>query len=161
MSSTKSKRIDGSIVHKAIRFASKIFSEVTLNWYPMKNESYACFFGIGHFAYNLRGKSLVLGTDHCNILWFEMSDDPIIVRWRIFMQSFVVTIRQAVGLKKKVADWLSKLEQHYLEDANGHIDQFEERVDCLLFLTLEFDKADIYTPMTNDEQVYNVIDVEG
>ena len=126
------KRDDGTLVHEAIGFASKKFSEVALNWDPMKKESYACFFGIEHFAYYLRGKPFVLETDHRNILWIEKSDVPIIVRWRIFMQSFVVTIRHIAGLKNKVADWLSRLEQHYLEEANSHIDLLEEDIECLL-----------------------------
>ena len=81
----------------------------------MKKESYACFFGIEHFAYYLRGKPFILETDHRNILWIEKSDVPIIVRWRLFMQSFVVHIRHIAGLKNKVADWLSRLEGHFLE----------------------------------------------
>ena len=77
------------------------------------------------------------------------------------MQSFVVTIRHIAGLKNKVADWLSRLEQHYLEEANSHIDLLEEDIQCLLLLTLEFDEVDIDTPTPNYEQAYNVIEVEG
>ena len=70
----------------------------------MKKESYACLFVTENFAYYLRGKPFAIETDHRHILWIEKSNVSIIVRWRMFMQSFVITIRHVVGLKKKVAD---------------------------------------------------------
>ena len=90
--------INVSVVHEAIGFVCNKFSKVALNWDPMKKELYACFLAIEHFVYYLRGEPTVLETDHRNILWIEKSDVPIIVRWRIFMQSFVVTIRNIAGL---------------------------------------------------------------
>ena len=96
------KGTDGTVTHEAIGFASKKFSDVALRWDTMTKESYGCFFGIEHFAYYLRGKPFILETDHRNILWIEKSDVPIIVRWRLFMQSFVVHIRHIPGLKNKV-----------------------------------------------------------
>ena len=81
-----------------------------MRWDTINKESCGCFFGIEHFAYYLSGKPFILVTDHRNILWIEKSDVPIIIQWRLFMQSFVEQIRHITGLKNKVADWLSRLE---------------------------------------------------
>ena len=43
--------VDGQVAQEAFGFASKKFSDVTMRWDTMKKESYACFFGIEHFAY--------------------------------------------------------------------------------------------------------------
>ena len=34
---------------------------------------------------------------------------PIVVRWRVFLQSFVMFIRHVSGAKNTVADWLSRM----------------------------------------------------
>ena len=135
---------DSQVTHEAIGFASKKFSDVALRWDTMKKESYACFFGIEHFAYYLRGKSFILETDHRNILWIEKSDVPIIVRWRLFMQSFVVYIRHIPGLKNKVADWLSRLEEHFVKEKSLDTkDLIDDNISCLLFTNLDFSEDDI------------------
>ena len=77
------------------------------------------------------------------------------------MQSFVMTICHVAELKNKIADWFSRLEQHYLEDANSQIDLLEKDIDCLLFITLEFDEVDIDTPTVSYVQVHNVIELES
>ena len=53
------------------------------------------------------------------------------------------------------------IEQHYLEDANSHINLLLENFECLFFLTLEFDEDDINTSKVNYEQVHNVNKMEG
>ena len=136
--------MDCTVTQEAIGFASKKFSDVALRWDTMKKESYGCFFGIEHFAYYLRGKPFILETDHRNIIWREKSDVPIFVRWRLFMQSFVVHIRHIPGLKNKVADWLSRLEEHFLKQKSREHGEIEEdNISCLLFTNLEFSEADI------------------
>ena len=60
---------DGQVTHEAIGFASKKFSDVAMQWDTRKKESYACFFGIEHFAYYLHGKPFIIETDHRNMLW--------------------------------------------------------------------------------------------
>ena len=79
----------------------------------MKKEVYACSFGIFTFAIYLRGNSFVLETDHNNILWIEKSLVPMVMRWRMFMQSFMVWIRHIPGAQNKVADWITRLEKYY------------------------------------------------
>ena len=63
---------------------------------------------------------MILETDYRNIFWIEKSDVPIIVRLSLFMQSFVVYIHHIPGLKNKVVDWLSLLEEKFLREIIGH-----------------------------------------
>ena len=66
---------------------------------PSKMKAYAAYYGVSHFAYYLRGKQFILETDHRNLLWIEKSDVPIVVRWRVFLQSFVMFVRHIAGTK--------------------------------------------------------------
>ena len=65
------EHIDGSIMHEAISFASKQFSEVDLSLGPIKKESYACFFGNKHVAYYHRCKPFILETDYRDVLFVQ------------------------------------------------------------------------------------------
>jgi len=94
----------GVIVHEPIGFASQKFSSITARWDAFKKEAYAAFYGVQHFSYYLRGKAFLLGTDHRNLLWIEKSEVPIVVRWRVFIQSFVIFVRYISGAKNTVAD---------------------------------------------------------
>ena len=74
------RKVDGKEdSHEVIGFASKKFSEQAFRWDMFKKEGYAIFFAVKHFAYYLRGKPLVLETDHRNLLWIEKSEAPIVV----------------------------------------------------------------------------------
>ena len=135
---------DGQVTHETIGFASNKFSDVAMRWYTMNKESYGCFLGIDFFAYYLRGKPFILVTDHRNIFWIEKSDVPIIVQWRLFMQSFVVPIRYIAGLKSKVEHWLSRLEEHFVQQKDLSTSYIEEdSISCLLFTNHEFSEEDI------------------
>ena len=103
------KKEDGTEVYEPIGFASRKFSETALKWDAFKKEAYAAFFGVDYFAYYLRGKPFILETDHRNLQWIEKSEVPMVVRWRVFMQSFCLYIRHIPGTKNLVADWLSRM----------------------------------------------------
>ena len=95
--------------HEVIGFASKKFSEQAYRWDMFKKEAYVIFFGVNHFSYYLRGKPLVLETDHRNLVWIEKSEAAIVVRWRIFMQQFIIWLRHIPGRQNIVADWMSRM----------------------------------------------------
>jgi hypothetical protein len=95
-------------VHEPIGFASKKFTSTARRWDTFKKEAFAIYFGVSSYAYYLRGKPLVLETDHRNLVWMESSIVPIVIRWRVYLQSFDVTIRHISGTKNMVADWLSR-----------------------------------------------------
>ena len=83
------------VVHELIAFARQKFSNIASRWDAFKKEAYAAYYGVSHFAYYLRGKPIFLETDHRNLLWIEKSDVPIVVRWRVFLQSHLA--RRAAG----------------------------------------------------------------
>ena len=76
------------------------------------------------------------------------------------MQSFVVQIRHVAGLKNKLAHWLSRLEEHFLQQKNLGSDNIEEgNISCLLFTNLEFSEEDIpleFIDGTSFQEVHTV-----
>lgn len=100
---------DITIQHQPIVFASKRFSTAATNWDPYKREAYALFFGVSTCAYYLRGKAFTLETDHRNLQWIESSEAPIVIRWRVLMQSYDFVIRHIAGKLNTVADYQSRL----------------------------------------------------
>jgi len=100
----------GVIVHEPIGFGSQKFSALAARWDAFKKDAYAAIYGVQHFSYYLRGKAFLLETDYRNLLWIEMSEVPIVVRWRVFLQSFVIMfVRHISGAKNTVADWLFRM----------------------------------------------------
>ena len=119
---------DFGVVHEPIGFASQKFSNIASRWDAFKKEAYAAYYGVSHFAYYLRGKPFLLETDHRNLLWIEKSDVPIVVRWRVFLQSFVMFVRHIAGTKNTFADWLSRMHAYI---SSEKIDKLpEEHVVC-------------------------------
>jgi phospholipid-translocating ATPase len=100
---------DGTIQHQPIGFASKKFSEQALNWDAFKKEAYGVYFTVHTFSYYLRGKPFVMETDHKNLLWMEASTSPIVIRWRIYLQSFVMWLRHIAGKINKLADMMTRM----------------------------------------------------
>ena len=84
---------DGKIQQEPIGVASKKFSDIAFKWDPFKKEAYAAYFGVHHFSYYLRGKPFILETDHRNLLWIEKSEVPIVIRWRVYLQSFTIFMK--------------------------------------------------------------------
>ena len=101
--------IDGVVVHQPIAFAAKRFSEPATKWDAYKREAYAIFHAVDAFSWYLRGKQFLVETDHRNLQWIETSVAPIVVRWRVLMQSFDFQIRHIPGKDNCVADWLSRM----------------------------------------------------
>jgi hypothetical protein len=99
----------GEVIHQPIAFASHKYSGAAINWDTFKQEAYALYYAVTQFSYYLRGKSFVLETDHRNLVWIESSLVPIVVRWRVLLQSFNFQIRHIPGATNSVADWLSRM----------------------------------------------------
>ena len=126
---------EGTTVHEPIAFASQKFTATAFKWDAFKKEAYAAYFGVHHFAYYLRGKPFVLETDHRNLLWIEKSEVPIVVRWRVYMQSFVMYVRHIPGTQNRVADWLSRMERYFnSETACNHMSSVHSDISVLLHL---------------------------
>lgn len=100
---------NGAIIHQPIAFASHKYSGAAINWDTFKQEAYALYFSIIQFGYYLRGKPFLLETDHRNLVWIESSQVPIVVRWRVLLQSYIFEVRHIPGKDNTVADWLSRM----------------------------------------------------
>ena len=98
-----------TIVHQLIAFASHKYSGAAVNWDTFKQEAYALYFAVTQFSYYLRGKEFVIETDHRNLIWMKISLVPIIIRWRVLLQSYNFQIRHIPGKDNTVADWLSRM----------------------------------------------------
>jgi len=107
--------------YQPIGFSSQKFSHQATRWDPFKKEAYAIYFGVKSFAYYLHGKPIVLETDHRNLVWIEKSTVPIVVRWRVYLQSFQIWLRNIPGKQNIVADWMSRM-YHLVEPIPKHFD---------------------------------------
>ena len=100
---------DGRTIHHPLGFKSYKFSDAASRWDIHKKEAYALYSGVKSFAYHLRFKPFILETDHANLLYMEKSEVPIVVRWRVYLQSFQHVLRKILGKHNTVADWASRL----------------------------------------------------
>jgi hypothetical protein len=97
-------------IMQPIGFFSEKFSPQATRWSTIEQEAYAVYAAVKNFAYYLHCKEFVLETDHNNLLFMELSVVPKIIRWRIYLQSFLFLIRHIPGKMNSVADWLSRWE---------------------------------------------------
>jgi hypothetical protein len=67
------------------------------------------FFLFKTFSPMLAGKENIIQTDHQNVLWMENNQTPIVIRWRIYMQSFMHKVQLIAGKKMGLADYLSRM----------------------------------------------------
>jgi phospholipid-translocating ATPase len=129
--------VAGVTVHEPIGFASSKFTATAFKWDAFKKEAYAAYFGVHYFAYYLRGKPFILETDHRNLLWIEKSEVPIVVRWRVYLQSFVMYVRHIPGTQNRVADWLSRMERYFQSEiACNHMSELHADISVLLHMNI-------------------------
>ena len=98
-----------NIIHQPIAFVSHKFSDAAVNWDTFKQEAYGLYFAVIILSYYLRGKQFTVETDHRNLLWIENSQVPIVIRWRVLLQSFTFNVKHIPGKENTVADWLSRM----------------------------------------------------
>jgi hypothetical protein len=100
---------EGKEQWQPLAFVSRKFTDQAKRWDAPKKEAFALFWGVFSLAYYLRGKPFVLETDHRNWVYIEKSQVPMIIRWRIYLQSFQIVIRHIPGKENIVADWMSRM----------------------------------------------------
>jgi RNase H-like domain found in reverse transcriptase len=105
-------RHDGIKEKQPLFFVSAKFSAQAFKWSMIEKECYGIYFTVKKLAYYLSGKTFILETDHQNLIWIEASLVPKIIRWRIYLQSymiFVKDLKRIRGTDNKVADFLSRI----------------------------------------------------
>lgn len=100
---------DGKVIHQPLGFKSYKFSNAASRWDIHKKEAFAVYHGVKSFAYYLRMKAFIIETDHANLLFMEKSEASIVIRWRVYLQSFRHVLRKISGKLNIVADWASRL----------------------------------------------------
>lgn len=103
---------DGVKIFQPIAFVSKKFSETAVKWATIQQECYGIYYTIHKLQYYLRGKFFELETDHANLQWMEASDNPLIIRMRVFIQGFLRLIRHIPKAHNKLADFLSRYDEN-------------------------------------------------
>ena len=105
-------RPDGTKEKQPLFFVSAKFSPQAFKWSMIKKEAYGIYFTVKKLSYHLSGKTFILETDHQNLIWIEASLVPKIIRWRIYLQSymiFVKDLKRIKGTDNKVADFFSRI----------------------------------------------------
>ncbi len=98
-----------AIVHQPIIFGSKKFSDAASKWSTYGKEAFAMFYAFKTCEYYLRAKHFLYQGDHANLQWIEKSLDPMVIRWRIYLQGFSFKFQHIKGSQNIVADWQSRM----------------------------------------------------
>ena len=99
---------NGTKEYQPLIFSSAKFSDAAINWDTHKKECYGIVKAVKDNEYLLRGKQFILETDHANLLHMETHTAPIVVRWRIYLQSFDFLLRHIKGCLN-TADFFSRM----------------------------------------------------
>ena len=91
-----------------IQFVSKKFSPAATKWSTIEQEGFAIYYTVHTLAYYIRCKSVVIETDHKNLLWIQKSEVPKVIRWHTYLNSFNLLLRHIAGKANIVSDWLSR-----------------------------------------------------
>ena len=103
--------IDSSKERQLIGLYSKKLSPVAQRWDTIKQETYAIASSVKFFADLLGGKSFLIECDHNNLCLDKLALclTPIVVRWRLYLQSFSFLIRHIPGKQNYIGDFLSRM----------------------------------------------------
>lgn len=110
-------------------FFSHKLSKQARNWDTLKKECWALVCAVRDNEYLLRGKEFTFFTDHQNLLYMIAHTAPIIIRWRVFLQSFQFKLKHIKGKLNSFADFGSRM---VLQLLTGSEDSLSE--DDIYFL---------------------------
>jgi hypothetical protein len=132
---------DGVEVFQPIAFVSKKFSEAATKWATIQQECYGIYFTLHKLQYYVRGKFFELETDHANLQWMEASENPMIVRMRVFVQGLVRVIRHISAVQNKLADFFSRYQLGKNESSSLMMIRllFSEELSELRLISRSFD----------------------
>jgi hypothetical protein len=92
-----------------IAYTHHKFSSTAVNWSVLEKELYALVFSLQRLDYYIRLRHFTAETDHSNILYLQQSLIPKLVRRKLFVQSYLMTLRHIPGKTNVVADAISRI----------------------------------------------------
>ena len=137
-------REDGTKEKEPLFFHSHKLSDQAQRWDTHKRECWALVCAFKDNESLLRGKLVYVDTDHANLLAMEIHTAPIVIRWRIYLQSFHFMLRHIKGKDNVFADFGSRMLNHILmrldyqssEDTLDQWRQFSELLENSPFVHL-------------------------
>ena len=111
------------------------FSDVARRWPASKQECYALFKVVNKLEYYLRPKAFVLVTDLANLRFLNQATDPLVIRWRMYLQSFNMYVEYLPGKLNFFADYLSRI--HVMSEDITGIGEVSEDVGMESLLNIE------------------------
>ena len=111
---------DGSSQREPLFFHSHKLSPQAQHWDTHKRECWALVCAFKDNESLLRGKLVYVDTDHANLLAMEIHTAPIVIRWRIYLQSFQFLLRHIKGKDNVFADFGSRMLNHVLMCLDFH-----------------------------------------
>jgi len=102
---------DGKTKYEVISFKAHKLTGAAKRWDIIKKKAFGAYFGVRSQSYYLRGKAFIIETDCRNLVWMEKSEVSIVIRWRVYMQSFQFLLRHIKGKDDAVADWASRMQE--------------------------------------------------
>src|SRR5699024_11210518 len=102
-----------------IECASKTLNDAERKWITMEKEAYAIVWALKHWACYLRGRHILVYTDHKNLQWDFAKNKGKLQRWAMQMSEFYLEIRHKSGRLMCHVDCLSR---------NPHEDMIEDRM---------------------------------
>ena len=114
--------------YQCIGLASKKWSVAATRWDIGKKEACAMYMGVRALEYTLRGKYFIHETDNKNLLFYKENTTAIVIRWRIYMASFLSCTRFLLAKYNSISDWLTRQYRLYyltrdtvLDDTDLHL----------------------------------------
>ena len=97
--------------YEVIAFKAHKLTGAAKRWDTFKKEAFGVYYGVRTLSYYLRGKAFIIETDCRNLVWMEKSEVPIVIRWRVYLQSFQFLLRHIKGKDNVLADWASRMQE--------------------------------------------------
>jgi len=104
--------------YEVISFKAHKLTGAAKLWDIFKKEAFGAYFGVRSQSYYLRGNAFIRETDCLNLVWMEKNEVSIVIKWRVYMQSFQFLLHHIKGKDNSVADWASHMQEDETEIAN-------------------------------------------
>lgn len=97
---------------KPVAYVSRCFDDVQSRWSMPEKELFAVYFSVHSLDHFLAGRDFTVFTDHKNFLYLQRSASPKLVRWRLDLNQYHMTVRHVAGKANILADHLSRPRPH-------------------------------------------------